>query len=114
MKKLLYCLMALGMLALVGCENEHSISSLVGTWDLVNVVIDGEIYPADYESSIRFTKSTLTIHDEEDVFSGVPVEYEYKDNAIWIMGAALWKVIYLDDDTLKLRVDEEIQIYQKR
>lgn len=113
-KKLLYCLIALGMLALVGCENDESISSLVGTWDLVTVEIDGESYPANYESSIHFTRTTVTIYDEEDIFNGVPTEYEYKNNTIWIMGAALWKVVYLDDNTLKLKIDDEIQTYQKR
>ena len=115
MKKLLFCLMALTMLALVGCEKEKSITSeLIGTWDLVKIEIGRESYPIETSSSLRFTATTVTIYDEEDIFSGVPTEYEYKDGRIWIMGAGLWEVVSLNSSTLKLLIDEETQTYRKR
>ena len=115
MKKLLFCLMALSALALGGCEKEEATTSaLIGTWDLVKIEIDGESYPIESSSSLKFTAKTVTIYDENDIFSGVPTEYEYKDGRIWIMGAGLWEVILLNSSTLKLLIDEETQTYRKR
>ena len=115
MKKLLFCLMALAALILVGCEKEEATTSaLIGTWDLVKIEIDGESYPIESSSSLKFTAKTVTIYDEDDIFSGVPTEYEYKDGRIWIMGAGLWKVISLNSSTLKLLIDGETLTYRKR
>lgn len=115
MKKLLFCLMALATLTMVGCQKDESTTSaLIGTWDLVKVEVDGESYPINYSSSLKFTEKTVTIYDEEDIFSGVPAEYEYKDGRIWIMGAGLWEVISLNSSTLILLVDDETLTYRKR
>ena len=114
MKKLLFCLMALATLTMVGCEKEEATSALIGTWDLVKVEIDGESYPIESSSSLKFTAKTVTIYDEDDILSGVPTEYEYKDGRIWIMGAGLWEVISLNRSTLILFIDEETLTYRKR
>lgn len=115
MKKLLFCLIALATLTMVGCEKEEATTSaLIGTWDLVKIEIDGESYPIESSSSLKFTATTVTIYDEDDIFSGVPTEYEYKDGRIWIMGAGLWKVISLNSSTLKLLIDGETLTYRKR
>lgn len=114
MRKLLFCLMALATLTIVGCEKEATTSALIGTWDLVKIEIDGESYPIDSSSSLKFTVTTLTIYNKYDVFNGVPLEYEYKDGRIWIMGAGLWKVISLNSSTLKLLIDGETLTYRKR
>ena len=107
--------MALATLTLVGCDKEDSTTSaLIGTWDLVKMEIDGESYPIESSSSLKFTAKTVTIYDEDEVFSGVPTEYEYKDGRIWIMGAGLWEVISLNRSTLKLFIDEETLTYRKR
>lgn len=107
--------MALAALILVGCDKEDSTTSaLIGTWDLVKIEIDGESYPIESSSSLKFTAKTVTIYDEDEVFSGVPTEYEYKDGRIWIMGAGLWEVISLNRSTLKLFIDEETLTYRRR
>ena len=107
--------MALATLTLVGCDKEDSTTSaLIGTWDLVKIEIDGESYPIESSSSLKFTAKTVTIYDEDEVFSGVPTEYEYKDGRIWIMGAGLWEVISLNRSTLKLFIDEETLTYRRR
>lgn len=107
--------MALAALILVGCEKEEATTSaLIGTWDLVKIEIDGESYPIESSSSLKFTAKTVTIYDEDDILSGVPTEYEYKDGRIWIMGAGLWEVISLNRSTLILFIDEETLTYRKR
>lgn len=94
------------MLTLVGCEKDESTASaLIGTWDLAKIEIDGESYPIYSSSSLKFTAKTVTIYDEDDVFNAVPIEYEYKDGMIWIMGAGVWKVISLNSSTLKLLIE---------
>ncbi len=115
MRKLLFCLMALVTLTMVGCEKEEATTSaLIGTWDLVKIEIDGESYPIESSSSLKFTAKTVTIYDEDELFNGVPTEYEYKDGMIWIMGAGLWEVISLNRSTLKLFIDEETLTYRRR
>ena len=80
---------------------------------MTEIEMNWQSYPIYYESSLKFTKTTVTIYDENEVFSGTPIKYEYKDNAIWLMGAELWKIVYLNDDTLKLKIDGETNIYHK-
>ena len=107
--------MALAALTMVGCEKEEATTSaLIGTWDLVKIEIDGESYPIESSSSLKFTAKTVTIYDEDDIFNGVPTEYEYKDGRIWIMGAGLWEVISLNSSTLKLLIVEDTLTYRKR
>ena len=107
--------MALATLTLVGCEKEEATTSaLIGTWDKVKIEIDGESRPFDDPTTLKFTAKTVTIYDDEDNFNGVPIEYEYKDGRIWIMGAGLWKVISLNSSTLKLLIDGATVTFRKR
>lgn len=119
MKKLLLCFMALAMVAFVGCggddsDGPSSSSALVGTWDLITLEVDGESIPLYSDCTVKFTESTMTIYDEMDLFNGVPVEYEYKGNTIWIAGIGLWKVLSLTDTLLKVDIDGEVNTFQKR
>lgn len=115
MKHFLWKLLAFTLIVLVGCEKDESTTSaLIGTWDLVKIEIDGESGPIYSSSSLKFTTKTVTIYDEDDVFNAVPIEYEYKDGTIWIMGAGVWKVISLNSSTLILLIDGETLTYRKR
>lgn len=105
--------------AFVGCggddsDGPSSSSALVGTWDLITLEVDGESIPLYSDCTVKFTETTMTIYDEMDLFDGVPVEYEYKGNTIWIAGIGLWKVLSLTDTLLKVDIDGDINTFQKR
>ena len=113
MKKLFYTIILLLGFSSFVCSCEKVVNggdALVGTWDMneEGEEINGKYRKFD-EADLGaccyvFSKTTLTIFDEEDMMDGSSMKYEFENDQIWIMGIAWYDVLVLTTSTLKLRV----------
>lgn len=88
-------------------DDGGSLTSLVGTWDIVQAVYYVEGEEPEYEDGDGaywvFTANKITIHDAGDVLNGRSVDYTYSGGKLNISGIPIYTVTELTSNKLVIR-----------